>query len=63
MEQSRAEVERTDPLVSQLEHFCRVVRGEEKPLIDGRDAAKSLSVVLAVLESIERGAPVVARES
>ena len=49
-------VERTDPLISQLEHFCRVIRGEESPLIDGRDAAKSLSVVLAVLESIERQA-------
>ena len=59
MEQSRVEVERADPLVSQLEHFCRLIRGEESPLIDGRDAAKSLSVVLAVLESIERQAPVV----
>ena len=63
MEQSRSEVERTDPLISQLKHFCRVIRGEESPLIDGRDAAKSLSVVLAVLESIERQAPVVVPES
>ena len=52
-------MERTDPLISQLEHFCRVIRGEESPLIDGRDGARSLSVVLAVLESIDRQAPVV----
>ena len=63
MEQSRIVVERSDPLVSQLEHFCRVIRGEESPLIDGRDGAKSLEAVLAVLESIERGAPVFVPES
>ena len=63
MEQSRSEVERTDPLISQLKHFCRVIRGEESPLIDGRDGARSLSVVLAVLESIKRQAPVVVPES
>ena len=63
MEQSRMVVERTDPLISQLEHFCRVIRGEDRPLVDGRDAAKSLSVVLAVLESIERRAPVVVPDS
>ena len=63
LERSSRAVERADPLASQLEHFCRVIRGEERPLVDGRDGARSLSLVLAVLESIERRAPVVPSES
>jgi predicted dehydrogenase len=58
MEQSRYEVARADPLTSQLDHFCRVVRGEEKPLVDGRDGARSLAVALAVLESVWRQGPI-----
>lgn len=54
MEVSRQEVVRADPLVSQLEHFCRVVRGEESPLVDARDGTRSLAVALAVLESARR---------
>ena len=42
------------PLITQLEHFCRVVGGEEKPLVDDRDGARSLAVALAVLESTRR---------
>lgn len=42
---------RADPLALQLEHFCRVVRGDEEPLIDAQDATRSLAVALAVLES------------
>jgi predicted dehydrogenase len=58
LERSRREVNGTQPLRSQLEHFCRVVRGEERPLVDGRDGARSLAVALAVLESARRHAPV-----
>jgi len=49
---------RADPLLSQLEHFCRVVRGEEEPLIDARDATQSLAVALASLDSDRRQSPV-----
>lgn len=58
IEMSRCTVQDGYPLVLQLEHFCRVVRGEEKPLVDGRNGARSLAVVLAVLESAQRHAPV-----
>ena len=58
MEKSRREVTPVDPLKSQLEHFCRVVRGEEKPIVDGRDGTRSLAVVLAVLESVQRQGPI-----
>lgn len=58
MERSRRRVEKTDPLNVQLEHFCRVVRGEEVPVVDARDGARSLAVTLAVLDSARRGCPV-----
>ena len=58
LEQSLRKVARADPLVRQLEHFCRVVRREEPPLVDGRDGTRSLAVALAVLESIDRETPV-----
>jgi len=54
MEKSQHRVIRADPLKSQLEHFCRVVGKQEKPLVDGRDGTRSLAVALGVLESIER---------
>ena len=58
MERVRIEVPRADPLILQLEHFCRVVRGDEEPVIDARDGAASLAVALAVRESALRGAAV-----
>lgn len=53
------DVERADPLTAQLEHFCRVIRGTEEPLIDGEDGLQSLAVTLAALESARNGVPVV----
>lgn len=58
LEQSVYEVDHSDPIKSQMEHFCRVVRGEEVSIVDGRDAMRSLAVALAILESAERQAPV-----
>ena len=58
LKKSRKVLARTDPLVAQLEHFCRVIRDEERPIVDSRDGARSLSVALAVLESIQRQAPI-----
>lgn len=59
LEKACSDVARESPLQLQLEHFCRVVKGEESPIVDGRDGARSLAAVLGVLESIERQAPVV----
>ena len=55
MERLHIEVDAADPLKIQLEHFCRVVRGEEEPLVDARDGARSLAVALAIQESALRG--------
>ena len=51
-------VEPADPLVLQLNHFCRVVRGQESPLVEAADGARTLAVALAVQESVDRQAPV-----
>lgn len=58
LELERREVAPADPLTRQLEHFCRVIRGEEPPLVDSRDATRSLAVALAVLESMAAQAPI-----
>ena len=51
----RLELAAEDPQVRQLRHFCRVVRGEEEPIITGTDATQTLSVTLAVREAAETG--------
>ncbi len=51
-------VEAIDPLTAQLAHFCRVIRGEEAPLVSGREGVKTLAATQAVLESARRQRPV-----
>lgn len=48
MQEESIAVESVDPIVLQLAHFCRVVRGHEIPLVSARDAARSLEVTLSV---------------
>lgn len=52
------EVERTDPLARQLEHFGAVIRGEAQPLVSGRDGTQTLRVTLAIHEAARTGSPV-----
>jgi predicted dehydrogenase len=58
LEKTDQQVEKSDPLRRQLDHFCRVVAGAEKPVVDVRDGARSLAAALAVLDSMRRNAPV-----
>ena len=44
-----------DALAAQLRHFCQVVRGAAEPLVDGRDAARTLEVTLAVARALRAG--------
>ena len=44
-----------DPLVTQMQHFARVIRGEEVPLVSGIEGLKSLEVVEAIALSAESG--------
>ena len=55
-------VEHADPLAAQLAHFCRVIQGEESPLINGWDGLRTLAATLAVLESARRNSPVCPRD-
>lgn len=58
LDQSHHATDPLNPLVAQISHFCRVTRRGEDPLISGADAAKSLAVVLAIVESAETGKPI-----
>ena len=49
----RMACEQADPLDRQLAHFCRVIRGEATPIIDGRDAFRTLAATLAISEASE----------
>lgn len=44
-----------DPLVTQMDHFAQVIRGEASPLVSGIEGLKSLEVVEAIALSTERG--------
>ena len=59
---SQLNVEPGDPLRAQLLNFCRVIRGEESPVVSGEEGLRTLSATLAVLESARRGSPVHLRE-
>ena len=48
---SQQVVEPADALVRQLEHFCRVIRGQEPSFVNAVDGTRSLAVILALLES------------
>jgi predicted dehydrogenase len=49
---------RDDPLKHQMEHFGRVARGEEAPLVSARDGLNNLRVTEAIVEAAARGCAV-----
>ena len=51
-------VRHADPYPRQLHQFARVIRGEEKPIIDAAEGARTLAVTLAIAESAKTGRPV-----
>ncbi|MEM7535069.1 MAG: Gfo/Idh/MocA family oxidoreductase, partial [Chloroflexota bacterium] len=50
---SHTTVTSSDPLPAQLSHFCDIIRNNALPLVTASDAAKSLAVVLALLDSAQ----------
>jgi len=44
-----------DAFLSQIDHFCAVIRGELPPRISARDATNTLKATLAVFESASNG--------
>jgi predicted dehydrogenase len=57
-EDSVVELERSDPLANQVEHFAAVIRGEAEPIVSGRAGLTTLRVVEAVLQAARTGRPV-----
>ncbi|MBB4195063.1 putative dehydrogenase [Rhizobium aethiopicum] len=51
----RAKVENEDPLVPQIRQLCRVIRGEDAPLVSGREGLDTLKVIDAVKRSAAAG--------
>ena len=47
-----------NPLAKQLDHFCDVIEGRSPPKVTVDDAARSLSVTLAVVKAAQSGATV-----
>lgn len=58
LSKARIEVSPQDPQARQLRHFCRVIRGEEKPRVTGADATRTLAAVLAVHAAAASGGPI-----
>jgi predicted dehydrogenase len=48
IQSARSIVPEQDPLTLQMHHFCAVIRGETKPILDGRGGARTLETTLAV---------------
>ena len=55
LQRERLDVSVSDPLLRQIQHFCRVVRGEDEAKIGGRDAIRTLLAVQAVFEAARTG--------
>lgn len=58
-ENERVEVENQNPLVLQIRQFCKVIRGEEQPLVSGREGLQTLKVIDAVKRSAASGERIV----
>jgi predicted dehydrogenase len=52
-EQSTLPVARLDPLECQLQHFLRVIRGEEIPLVSALEGYKNLKIIEAIRDAIK----------
>jgi len=47
----RLSFEPADPLMNQMQHFVRVIRGEEAPLVSALEGYKSLQVIEAIQQA------------
>ena len=54
-EERKLELTRTDPLQEQLEHFCRLIRGEVSPRVSLYDGLQNLKVVEAIVQAASSG--------
>ncbi len=58
MTERREPIQPADPYYEQMRNFAGVIRGTEKPVLDGRNGAKTLAATLAISISSQTGASV-----
>lgn len=58
----KVNLEKSDPIVDELEEFARAVHGETQPEMDGERSTASLAVILAGIRSAKEGRRVEVRE-
>ncbi len=58
-EKRRIAVQHEDPLALQIRQFCKVIRGEEPPLVNAREGLTTLKVIMAIKQSAEMGERIV----
>jgi predicted dehydrogenase len=58
MRSDRLNAAAIDPLARQLDHFCDVIEGRIPPKVTVDDAARSLSVTLAIIKAVQTGGTV-----
>jgi predicted dehydrogenase len=52
---SVVDMQRSDPIAHQMEHFGKVVRGEAKPLVSSFDGMQNLKITEAIVQSAKTG--------
>ncbi len=52
---STVDMQRSDPIAHQMEHFGKVVRGEAKPLVSAFDGMQNLKITEAIVQSSKTG--------
>jgi len=52
------QVDMSDPLVNQLQHFAAVIRGEETAIVAAREGLQNLAVIEAMRIAAKTGHPV-----
>ena len=57
-EVGEVELERRDPLVGQLEHFCDVITDKAEPLVSVKDGLQNLKVTEAIVKAATQGGTV-----
>jgi predicted dehydrogenase len=56
------QVQKSDPIVEELEEFAAAVRGDGEPEMDGEKSTASLAVLLAGIQSAREGRRVEVKE-
>lgn len=53
--EDRIEIKRKDPLACQLNHFIKVIKGEESPLVSAFDGLQNLKITASISKSASEG--------